>query len=482
MRGPLACSPEGHDDAPSELATRLERDTGTPWALYVDGPGKAVRFLAPREPVAVSEASPELTARAFLERYRGALFGGDADDELRALPDNDATPDAEDGAYVRFEHVLRGTEVRVFDVASTARFTKEGALMWVQSGFRAGLRDVPRTASFAEPDARRVADETFAARCGDVILRDAGDSVSTLGVSLEGGAWRLVWRVRVMRETDRCTTPTVAIDATNGAVLAVRDEAQTLYEKESSALNESFSDVMGAAAENALEVNDPGRNFVIGEQITKSGRGIRNMRDPIGFGGGDLDHYSKVTPCSVPSGTNDLCGVHTNSGIPNLAFALMTAGGVHPQSRIAVAKGIDWPAARQLWFYTLTRLSPDADFKTAALAQGTEAKNRGFDVMHAVACAWYAVGVLAPELHPALAGLACPAPGASSSVAPSAHDCQGRSSGWFCSNSIKNTAVQCAGRAVVHSAFCADTEQSCKKARVDDWTTTVTPAGEVACE
>ena len=255
-----------------------------------------------------------------------------------------------------------------------------------------------------------------------------------------------------------------------------------LYEKESGALNESFSDVMGAAAENALEVNDPGRNFVIGEQITKSGKGIRNMRDPIGFGGGDLDHYSKVTPCSVPSGTNDLCGVHTNSGIPNLAFALMTAGGVHPQSKIAVAKGIDWPAARQLWFYTLTRLSPDADFKTAALAQVTEAKNRGFDVMHAVACAWYAVGVLAPELHPALAGLACPAPGASSSVAPSAPDCQGRSSGWFCSNSIKNTAVQCAGGAVVHSAFCADTEQSCKKARVDDWTATVTPAGEVACE
>lgn len=652
--GPTACSSEPHDENPADLSARLERDTGVAWAVYVDTPGSAVRFLAPREPMAVNEASPELAARAFFERYRDSLYGGDAVDELRLLPANEATPDAEDGPYLRFEHFLRGTQVRVFDVASTARFTKEGALMWVQSGFRAGLQSVPRTAAFAELDARQLAGRVFSERCGDTMRRDAGEAVATLGVSMDGGSPRLVWRVQIMSETDRCSTPTIAIDATSGEVLDVRDEAQPLwddspgvryealgeksnirridvtalplgkyalvtptlpvistsafgglyvplttdtpgswdraapalgaavdahyntmhavryfhevhgrfsttgalnpitvvahaifrdasdrpyeqnasnsamswalnvmkcgdgdylkggdflpfcsgldvvahelahgithntsglvYAKESGALNESFSDAMGASAENALEVRDPGRNFVIGEQITKSGRGLRNMRDPFGFKGGDLDHYSLVTPCTVPSEKNDQCGVHTKSGIPNLAFALMTAGGVHGRSGMAVAKGIDWPTARQLWFYTFTRLSPDADFKTAALAQVTEAKNRGFDVLHAVACAWYAVGVLAPELHPALAGLVCPAPGAPPPVAPGSPDCQGSGGGWFCSNSVKNSAVQCAGGAVVNSAFCADTAQSCKKTSADNAAAAVSAVGEVSCE
>ena len=193
-------------------------------------PVSAVRFLAPREPMGVNEASPELAARAFFERYRDSLYGGDSVDELRLLPANEATPDAEDGSYLRFEHVLRGTQVRVFDVASTARFTKEGALMWVQSGFRAGLQHVPRTASFAELDARQLADRVFSERCGDSMRRDAGEAVATLGVSMDGGSPRLVWRVQIMSETDRCSTPTIDIDATSGAVLDVRDEAQPLWD------------------------------------------------------------------------------------------------------------------------------------------------------------------------------------------------------------------------------------------------------------
>jgi len=61
-----------------------------------------------------------------------------------------------------------------------------------------------------------------------------------------------------------------------------------LYRRESGALNESFSDVRGAAAENWLpETRDAAKNLLIGERMTLDGRGLRNMADPSeDLGGG----------------------------------------------------------------------------------------------------------------------------------------------------------------------------------------------------
>ena len=53
------------------------------------------------------------------------------------------------------------------------------------------------------------------------------------------------------------------------------------YENESGALNESFSDVMGAAAENWLpETRNPKANVLIGERMSKTGSAMRDMADP----------------------------------------------------------------------------------------------------------------------------------------------------------------------------------------------------------
>ncbi|MCU1348786.1 MAG: Zinc metalloproteinase precursor, partial [Acidobacteria bacterium] len=252
-----------------------------------------------------------------------------------------------------------------------------------------------------------------------------------------------------------------------------------VYHGESGALNEAFSDVMGASAENALEAKDPARNFLIGERIFKNGLGFRDMQNPSR--NGHPDHYTAIRTCAMNPA--DECGVHSNSGIANRAFSLMTAGGVHRTSKIAVAKGIDWKPARELWYDTFTKLGPDADYKTAALAQVTEALRRGPDVFQAVACAWYAVGVIKLDVHPALTGLLCPAPPAPGAPAtPKTPDCQGRDNGWFCSDNVKNTAVHCKGGASDSGAFCADPEQKCKKAAIDDWTANVSATGEVSCE
>ena len=61
-------------------------------------------------------------------------------------------------------------------------------------------------------------------------------------------------------------------------------------------------------------------------------------------------------------------------------------------------------------------------------------------------------------------------------------NCEDRPSGWACSNNVKSTALECKDGLVVSGAFCADIDKACKKAAVDDWTATVSAAGEVTCE
>ena len=254
-----------------------------------------------------------------------------------------------------------------------------------------------------------------------------------------------------------------------------------VYERESGALNESFSDAMGAAAENELETKEPARNFVIGERIMKNGAGFRDMQNTRP---GAIDHYNNLRPCAgKPDLANDWCGVHSNSGIPNRAFTLMTAGGVHgtATSRVGVAQGIGFVVARDLWYGTFTKLAPDANFQTAALAQVVEASRHGLDALRAVGCAWLAVGVIRLDAHPLLSAVTCPVPGAAP-AAPKSPDCQGRDNGWFCSENVQNSAVHCVGGATVGGSFCANTEQKCKKAAVDDWTAAVTPEGLVTCQ
>jgi bacillolysin len=100
-----------------------------------------------------------------------------------------------------------------------------------------------------------------------------------------------------------------------------------IYENESGALNEGFSDMMGNTIEFYAEDNglDPAAepDFRIGEDVINAGTvgaGFRNMGEPGEFG--DPDHVvDKFT------GPEDGGGVHTNSGIPNHAYYLAVNGG-----------------------------------------------------------------------------------------------------------------------------------------------------------
>ena len=103
-----------------------------------------------------------------------------------------------------------------------------------------------------------------------------------------------------------------------------------IYENESGALNESFSDMMGNTVEYFAQQGglDPtvAPDFFIGEDVYVPADvepGFRNMTDPQEDG--DPDHYAERY-----TGPDDGGGVHSNSGIPNLAYYLSVEGGANP--------------------------------------------------------------------------------------------------------------------------------------------------------
>jgi hypothetical protein len=94
-------------------------------------------------------------------------------------------------------------------------------------------------------------------------------------------------------------------------------------EKEPGALDEAFSDWLGTAIEHAN--GEP--NWTMGEGI----RIFRDLSNPLLYGhpatylgAGWVD----VAHCS-PTEENDRCGVHTNSGVANKMFYLLSVGGTH---------------------------------------------------------------------------------------------------------------------------------------------------------
>lgn len=102
-----------------------------------------------------------------------------------------------------------------------------------------------------------------------------------------------------------------------------------VYERESGALNEGFADIWGAAIE-AKKAPDKER-WVMGEDfVLINPAGIRSLENPKLFNQpntymGDL--WEDASDACEPGTDNDNCGVHTNSGVLNYWFYLISDGG-----------------------------------------------------------------------------------------------------------------------------------------------------------
>jgi len=178
-----------------------------------------------------------------------------------------------------------------------------------------------------------------------------------------------------------------------------------IYENESGALNEAFSDMMGSTTEFFAETGglDPTvePDWLIGEDISifaDAEPGIRNMADPMEDN--DPDHYSELIITTADNG-----GVHSNSGIPNHAYELLVNGGAnagcdavgsndhtHTADCDVIVDGVGVAVARQAFYLGFTSLQETANMCDARNATVAAASGR---YRGDVSDAWAAVGVKA---------------------------------------------------------------------------------------
>lgn len=162
------------------------------------------------------------------------------------------------------------------------------------------------------------------------------------------------------------------------------------YRNDSGALNEAFSDIMATYAE---YVAQPDKfDWLIGEDVwtpATEGDALRYMNDPA-KDGSSADYYPDRY-----QGSQDNGGVHSNSGIANLAFYILSEGGSHPRAKTAnVVNGVGIEMAIKLFYNTFTkRLTSTATFADARDAMIKEAQAIGTDAVQAVQDTWAAVGV-----------------------------------------------------------------------------------------
>ncbi|MBN1212805.1 MAG: M4 family metallopeptidase [candidate division Zixibacteria bacterium] len=175
--------------------------------------------------------------------------------------------------------------------------------------------------------------------------------------------------------------------------------SELIYFKEPGALNESFSDMMGAAfewAHDSLDVPD----WLLGENSFLNGATSRNMAEPHNNSDPDYfglsDPYWYDTEDCVPSMFNDYCGIHSNNGVGNKWFYLLSDGGTHHDVTVEGIGVVD--AARVAYRANVFYWVSGIDFKNAALGTISAASDLDPSGLWAeqVEKAWQAVGVSAP--------------------------------------------------------------------------------------
>jgi len=186
-----------------------------------------------------------------------------------------------------------------------------------------------------------------------------------------------------------------------------------IYSRDSGALNESFSDIFGVAVEFFVGARTGfggkvyGAEWKLGEDIFRSGTGmIRSVENPPSKA--DPDFYKESGFWEFTSADN--YGVHTNSGVQNKVFYLMSVGGknvhkdasgnvVTTHNATVTVASIGTDAAARIAYRALTvKLlgNTDATYpeaKSAWIAAANDLYGAGSVQATATANAWAAVGL-----------------------------------------------------------------------------------------
>ncbi|MCM3878531.1 MAG: M4 family metallopeptidase [Vicinamibacterales bacterium] len=171
-----------------------------------------------------------------------------------------------------------------------------------------------------------------------------------------------------------------------------------VYEDEPGALNEAFSDIMGASIEYFYQPVGSGpekADWLIAEDAVIGFPGyLRSLNNPNAVG--DPDHYSlrRFIGTDIDNG-----GVHFNLTIATHAFYLAVAGGRNRVSGQTVT-GVGMNNLERMerifyrgWVFLMGPNSKFTDARAATLQAATDLYGSGSNERNQVAAAWSAVGV-----------------------------------------------------------------------------------------
>jgi bacillolysin len=183
--------------------------------------------------------------------------------------------------------------------------------------------------------------------------------------------------------------------------------ANLVYQKESGAMNEALSDIWGACVEYYKFPTKGTWNIGEDFDITNH-QGFRNMQNPNLFS--DPDTYGGtfwVSQTCTPASANDYCGVHTNSGVLNFWFYLLTTGGAGTNDigSIYNVAGIGIANAAKITYRMetvyMTSSTNYAGARTGAIQAATDLFGAASAQVIATTNAFYAVGIGAAYPIPA---------------------------------------------------------------------------------
>ena len=198
-------------------------------------------------------------------------------------------------------------------------------------------------------------------------------------------------------------------------------ESMLIYQGESGALNEAFADWTAVVVSDSVGRSD----WQIGNDLLPpsnvASRGF--IRDLSTFRKVNDDKWISVQ--CAPSLCNDFCGVHTNSGVPNHMFYLLSAGfesRANPSELLTGVTGIGLEKAYQIafaankdfWTSSTSFLAARAGMEMAARLLFTDQP----EIEASVSTAWALVGVGAlPSELPSVSAPVAPPP-SPTTVAP----------------------------------------------------------------
>lgn len=209
-------------------------------------------------------------------------------------------------------------------------------------------------------------------------------------VHYDNAYFNAFWDGQRMTYGDGNNSPLTALDICGHEMTHGVTEftAGLIYQDEYGALNESFSDIFGAAVE--WVKNPSSGDWLMGEDVGT----LRSMNNPNAYG--DPDTYDGT---NWYSGTADNGGVHTNSGVQNKWFVILTDGesGTNDLGDSYAVTGIGLTKSSAIAYRTLSvylgATSEYVDARFYSIQAAADLYGACSPEVIATTNAWYAVGV-----------------------------------------------------------------------------------------